>query len=32
MHRGNLQRLAQGSEHCFRKIRLLPGPAPRQGG
>lgn len=32
MHRGNLQRLAQGREHCFRKIRLLPGPAPRQDG
>ncbi len=29
MHRGNLQRLMAGTEHCFSKIRLLPGPTPR---
>jgi glycerol-3-phosphate acyltransferase PlsY len=26
MHRSNLRKLATGEEHCFRKIRLLPGP------
>jgi glycerol-3-phosphate acyltransferase PlsY len=28
MHRSNLQRLMTGTEHCFSKIRLLPGPKP----
>ncbi|TDJ36010.1 MAG: glycerol-3-phosphate 1-O-acyltransferase [Gammaproteobacteria bacterium] len=26
MHRSNLRNLMTGQEHCFRKIRLLPGP------
>lgn len=28
MHRGNLQRVWNGTEYCFSKVRLLPGPKP----